>query len=202
MGFREWAWRTLTERGRAWTAYERGDLKWQTTLPVHKPGYRATLKEIEEVGWRQVERVDHPPVRRTDVTPRSDGGHDVAKTVTQDATFYFIRDEQSEDDDSWEPQAAAAPTQADSGFASAMPPRRPPPGWYPTSQGFRWWDGTQWGSRHHAQPFPPPLVYAAAPRGMTPAEHVLHLVLTFFTAGIWAPVWIFLAWRKRNRAGV
>lgn len=203
MGFRDWAWRNLTEQGRAFTAYERGDLEWQTTLPVHNPAYRDRLREIEEVGWRQVERVDHPRVRTTDVTPRSDGGHDVTKTVTQDATFYFVRDDLPDDhDDSSDPQVEHRARWAESDVrrSGEMPARQPPPGWYPTGQGLRWWDGARWGPLHQPHPYTPRDFHTGAPTGMRPAEHVLHLFLTFITAGLWAPVWIFLSWRKRDRA--
>lgn len=204
IGFRDYAWRTLTQQGRASTAYKRGDLKWQTTLPVHKPRYRETLAKIEEVGWRQVERVDHPRVRRTDVTPRTDGGHDVTKPVTQDATFYFVRDQPLDDDeDTWQPQAGSSSwsTESDLRSASEMPPLQPRPGWYPTGQGLSMVGWGSMGPLYQRQPPPPHLFYGAAPTGMRPAEHALHCFPTFFTAGMWAPGWIFLAWRKRNRTG-
>jgi hypothetical protein len=87
--------RMRTPEGRARHAYERGDLEFETTLRVETPGYRRTLSDIEESGWRQVERVDHPPIKTTTSTPRYDGGHEVVKTLTQEATFYFVRDDPS-----------------------------------------------------------------------------------------------------------
>jgi hypothetical protein len=30
---------------------------------------------------------------------------------------------------------------------------------------------------------------------LTPNQHILHLLLTVFTAGLWAPVWFIRAWR-------
>ena len=30
---------------------------------------------------------------------------------------------------------------------------------------------------------------------LTAAQHILHLLLTVFTAGLWAPVWLVRAWR-------
>jgi hypothetical protein len=40
-----------------------------------------------------------------------------------------------------------------------------------------------------AAPSPP----ARAP--LTPWQHILHLLLTVFTGGLWAPVWLVRAWR-------
>ncbi len=30
---------------------------------------------------------------------------------------------------------------------------------------------------------------------LTAGQHILHLLLTVFTAGLWVPVWIIRAWR-------
>jgi hypothetical protein len=30
---------------------------------------------------------------------------------------------------------------------------------------------------------------------LTASQHILHLLLTVFTAGLWLPVWIVRAWR-------
>ncbi len=34
---------------------------------------------------------------------------------------------------------------------------------------------------------------------LTAGQHVLHLLLTVFTAGLWLPVWIWRAWRGNPR---
>jgi hypothetical protein len=81
----------MTRDGQAWQAYERGDSEFETTLRVDNPSYRRTLKQIEARGWRLDERVDHAPVKTTTTTPKPDGGHEVIRTVTQEATFYFVR---------------------------------------------------------------------------------------------------------------
>ena len=37
---------------------------------------------------------------------------------------------------------------------------------------------------------------AAHPRvPLTASQHILHLLLTVFTLGLWAPVWLVRAWR-------
>jgi len=48
--------------------------------------------------------------------------------------------------------------------------------------------------------------YAANPgarvpgnRPLTTGQHILHLLITVFTAGLWAPAWFYLAMRG-NRA--
>lgn len=30
---------------------------------------------------------------------------------------------------------------------------------------------------------------------LTPGQHILHLLLTVLTAGLWAPVWFIRAWQ-------
>lgn len=30
---------------------------------------------------------------------------------------------------------------------------------------------------------------------LTAGQHILHLLLTVFTAGLWVPVWLIRAWR-------
>lgn len=81
-----------------------------------------------------------------------------------------------------------------------------PPGWYPDSHGaLRWWDGHRWTS--HAQPPRPPVVAPAQPmmptryvtRGVSGTEHMIHLVLTLFTFGLWLPVWIIRMFAGRHR---
>ena len=68
-----------------------------------------------------------------------------------------------------------------------------PPGWYP-DPGIpgtrRYWSGAAW-TEHVAmatvqvggQVYVPP-----------PTNHVLHLLLTLLTCGLWAPMWILIAW--------
>jgi hypothetical protein len=57
------------------------------------------------------------------------------------------------------------------------------PGWYPTSHGHQYWTGQQWAP----QPVPTPAtVVVQGP------NHALHAVLTVFTCGLWAPVWIIV----------
>lgn len=55
-------------------------------------------------------------------------------------------------------------------------------GWYAVPGGFAWWDGSRWTGR-----FQPP---------MPPVNHVLHLLLTVLTFGLWAPVWVVLVWQR------
>lgn len=68
------------------------------------------------------------------------------------------------------------------------------PGWYPDPSGKpgqRYFDGAVW-----TENFAPP----AAPAAPTTAvivnqgtNHLLHLVLTLLTCGLWIPVWIIVA---------
>jgi hypothetical protein len=69
----------------------------------------------------------------------------------------------------------------------------PPPGWYPAAPGWlRYWDGSAW-TEHHA-PVAPPVMYApVAPYVPPGTNHVVHLLLTVFTLGLWAPVWLLIA---------
>lgn len=57
-------------------------------------------------------------------------------------------------------------------------------GWYEVPGGFRYWDGSAW-TVHFRQPLPP-------------FNHVLHLLLTVFTCGLWGPAWALLAWQRSN----
>jgi hypothetical protein len=89
----------------------------------------------------------------------------------------------------------------------------PPAGWYPDPSGRpgqRYYDGQRW-TEHFApppapypypaqpivpggcyQPYPPSPV-AVAVSGGGGVNHALHAVLTFFTCGMWLPVWILCA---------
>ena len=92
MGFRDWVWRN-GEQGRAWHAYERGVTRYETTLDVTTANHRQTIAAIEDAGWCLEDQVRHAPVKTTTVNPRPDGGHEVIKTIAQQATFYFTRAE-------------------------------------------------------------------------------------------------------------
>ncbi|MFT9523845.1 DUF2510 domain-containing protein [Mycobacteroides abscessus subsp. abscessus] len=70
------------------------------------------------------------------------------------------------------------------------------PGWYPDPYGGggqRYFDGAAWTP--HAVPPPMPhlgpqvVVVQSQPR----VNHLLHLILTLLTCGLWAPIWIILA---------
>lgn len=67
----------------------------------------------------------------------------------------------------------------------------PPPGWYPDPQSvgtLRFWDGQSWtGSR---APVAQPAVVVLPPAG---PNHLIHLILTLVTCGLWAPVWLLVA---------
>lgn len=191
MGFRDWAWRTLTAHGRAYDAYEQGHATYDVTLEILKPGYQRTLDDIASVGWRLDSQVTHARVKMTDVTPKSDGSHEVVKTVSQKATFYFVRDSVREQNHPPNPveQRASTPTwQA---------------GWYQTEHGLLWWDGTQWAQPHATPPLPAynEADYEAGYSGFSNGEIVLHLGLTFFTCGLWVPFWIRLARKRRSGVG-
>jgi hypothetical protein len=70
------------------------------------------------------------------------------------------------------------------------------PGWYPDpsgAYGLRFFDGVQWTA--HLAPHPPaaPAVAVAVANsggGGGASVHVLHAVLTFFSCGLWLPIWI------------
>jgi hypothetical protein len=72
----------------------------------------------------------------------------------------------------------------------------PTPGWYPDpsgAYGLRFFDGAQWTA--HFAPHPPaaPAVAVAVANGGGgggASVHVLHAVLTFFSCGLWLPIWI------------
>lgn len=91
----------------------------------------------------------------------------------------------------------------------------PPPGWYLDRAGAqRWFDGVNWTEHVQAPPAPmtgahPTTAAAPAPvfgqmthGGLTNGQHLLHLVLTVFTGGLWGFVWAFKAWGARTRSSV
>ncbi len=101
----------------------------------------------------------------------------------------------------------------------AQPPGQaespPPPGWYPvptepTTQ--RYWDGTAW-SKTNAEKLDERIstlmlegyrlesrtdTHAVMVKGRRP-DHVLHLILTVLTLGLWSIVWIILAISRHER---
>ncbi|WP_078344726.1 DUF2510 domain-containing protein [Mycobacteroides chelonae] len=65
------------------------------------------------------------------------------------------------------------------------------PGWYPTPDGGqRYFDGVQW-----TQHVVPPAARLVAPTVIVNQgpNHLLHLILTLLTCGLWIPVWIIIA---------
>lgn len=68
------------------------------------------------------------------------------------------------------------------------------PGWYPVQGGQRYWDGQAWTD--HIAPAAQPVTIAVDPFR---TNHVLHLLLTVLTFGLWAPVWAFIAWQNASR---
>lgn len=183
MGLRDWAWRKLSAHGRALDAYERGLATHQVTLEVLTPEYKRTLEEIASVGWRLNDQFEHPRVKLTDVTPKSDGGHEVVRTESQKTTFYFVREANR-------PVPAVEQVQSSAHW---------PAGWYETQQGLCWWDGAQWTQFYSPTRWP----YQQASdgtsnTGMSSREHVLHFVMTLLTCGVWAPAWVLLARRRKH----
>lgn len=67
------------------------------------------------------------------------------------------------------------------------------PGWYPVQGGQRYWDGQKW-TDHIA-----PSAQVVVGRDPFETNHILHLLLTVFTLGLWAPVWFFIAWSNANK---
>jgi hypothetical protein len=66
-----------------------------------------------------------------------------------------------------------------------------PPGWYPSVQpgALRYWDGRAWTTHTTATPL------MDIPDA---TNHVLHLLLTVVTFGLWAPAWVWIAWSNRS----
>lgn len=75
----------------------------------------------------------------------------------------------------------------------------PPPGWYADPSGAagqRYFDGANW-SAHRAPPPPSIVIHntvgtAAPVMVRSGPNHVLHLVLTLLTGGLWLPVWLLV----------
>lgn len=77
-----------------------------------------------------------------------------------------------------------------------------PAGWYDDPQypaTERWWDGQGWSDVRRIDPKISPatltqqVVVNAPPKRV---NHLLHLILTILTAGLWLPVWIIIALAK------
>ena len=75
-----------------------------------------------------------------------------------------------------------------------------PAGWYPDPQQAnmsRWWDGNGWTEARVAQPVAmvntQQVTVQAQPKRV---NHVLHLILTILTCGLWLPVWILVSMAK------
>ena len=73
-----------------------------------------------------------------------------------------------------------------------------PAGWYPDQYpGIeRWWNGDGWTEARRAQP--ESVIQQQVTVNPTPkrVSHLLHLILTILTAGLWLPVWIIIALAK------
>ena len=73
------------------------------------------------------------------------------------------------------------------------------PGWYPDGAGnYRWWDGSGWTELHMAAGGTAPVVNqtVTVQADRKRVNHLLHLVLTIVTFGLWLPVWIIIALAK------
>ena len=66
----------------------------------------------------------------------------------------------------------------------------PPHGGYPPPQGYGPPPPQPWG---YGPPLQPQIVVVQAPPPRAPFNHLLHLVITIFTCGLWLPVWVILA---------
>lgn len=76
----------------------------------------------------------------------------------------------------------------------------PPAGWYPDPSGApgqRYFDGVKWTAQRVPYLQAPSVVVnnsnVVGYGGRTGPNHVLHLLLTLFSCGLWAPVWLLLA---------
>lgn len=58
-----------------------------------------------------------------------------------------------------------------------------------------WWDGRGWQAEHFV---PAEVVQRVQQRDPFATNHILHLLLTVFTAGLWAPVWLFVSVSNGN----
>lgn len=77
------------------------------------------------------------------------------------------------------------------------PPPGVPPGWYPAGNVQRYWDGQTWTDQTAPLAEPPAgMLVPMAPPPAGPAawqppktNHILHLLLTVLTCGLWSIVW-------------
>jgi hypothetical protein len=88
-------------------------------------------------------------------------------------------------------------------FLAAADPGITPPGWYTVADGRAlWWDGDRWVV---VPPATQTAVVAVTPAAL-PAQvtttltvrtnHLVHLILTVVTLGLWAPIWLAVAIRN------
>lgn len=69
------------------------------------------------------------------------------------------------------------------------------PGWYPTLEGQRYFDGQQWAPQYA------PAQHVGQTVVVTGPNHVLHGILTFLTwplCGGWGWVWLIVAMNNRK----
>jgi hypothetical protein len=84
-------------------------------------------------------------------------------------------------------------------FLEKADPGITPAGWYTVGDGRElWWDGYAWvvvppQSTGAMVPVGQPLPAQGVTRSPVETNHVLHLLLTLVTCGLWIPVWILVA---------
>lgn len=81
---------------------------------------------------------------------------------------------------------------------------RTPAGWYPAPSGapgvLQWWDGHRWTpttnqAQHLANVYPQQsFPTSAVTKSPKQTNHVLHLILSVLTCGLWLPVWAIVWW--------
>lgn len=91
----------------------------------------------------------------------------------------------------------------------SIQPQRTPPGWYAQGTAQRYWDGARWTEHvapleHSVQPRRASANTLATPRpravsGMTTGQHLVHLVLTVCTCGLWGIVWLLRSRLSRRK---
>ena len=82
-------------------------------------------------------------------------------------------------------------------------PTPQPPGWYPDPHGAagqRWFDGERY--TEHFVPARPPIYPPGQTVVVGGTNHALHAILTIFTCGLWAPIWVLVAIFERPRVYV
>lgn len=69
-----------------------------------------------------------------------------------------------------------------------------PAGWYTVADGRElWWDGQTWIVTAAITSYQPAHPTQMVTREPVQTNHVLHLLLTVLTCGLWAPVWALVA---------